>query len=207
MMKITVVHTPDNQILGRNAQRFAVDVVYQGDIMSPQADAVVSPANSAGLMNGGVDKRYLDFFKRSKSPLNIEERVQSEIRRRYADGLMPIGEAFALRIRENGPMPGEPEFLIVAPTMSSPRTLSSTGTVYKATLAGLRAADEAGVRHVAFPGMGDGVGAGAHSDRGRSIEKMTAAHKAMERAFDDFSDIQQGRTTYENAWKDYIGKA
>jgi hypothetical protein len=28
-----------------------------------------------------------------------------------------------------------------------------------------------------------------------------------ERAFDDFSDIQQGRTTYENAWKDYVGEA
>jgi O-acetyl-ADP-ribose deacetylase (regulator of RNase III) len=158
-------------------------------------------------MNGGVDKRYVDFFKRSKSPLNIEECVQSEIRRRYADGLMPIGEVFALRIRETGSMRGEPEFLIVAPTMSSPRTLSSTGTVYKATLAAPRAAVEAGVGHVAFPGVGDGVGAGAYSDRGRSVEKMAAAHTAMERAFDDFSDIQQGWTTYENAWKEYVGEA
>ena len=36
--------------------------VHRGSILDVACDAVVSPANSFGFMDGGLDARYMDFF-------------------------------------------------------------------------------------------------------------------------------------------------
>jgi hypothetical protein len=36
--------------------------VYKGSIFDVKCDAVVSPANSFGFMDGGIDLRYSDRF-------------------------------------------------------------------------------------------------------------------------------------------------
>ncbi len=101
---------------------------------------------------------------------------------------------------------GDPEWLIVTPTMSQPRTMGENqlrDAAYRATLAALMKARFIGVRAVALTTMAAGVGAGAHMDRGVRIEKIKAAIEGMDRAFADFQDIVDDRVTYEDALIEY----
>jgi hypothetical protein len=36
--------------------------ICEGDILSIAEDTIVSPANSYGFMDGGIDRSYLDFL-------------------------------------------------------------------------------------------------------------------------------------------------
>jgi O-acetyl-ADP-ribose deacetylase (regulator of RNase III) len=70
---------------------------------------VVSPANSYGFMDGGIDAAYLAYF----GP-GIQTAVQSAIARR-PEGYLPVGAAVAVKTGD-GPIP----YLIAAPTMETP---------------------------------------------------------------------------------------
>jgi len=132
--------------------------VHRGSIFDVACDAVVSPANSFGFMDGGIDALYVERFG---------EGVQSRVRRQILDrhgGELLVGSA---EIVETGA--AATPFLIAAPTMRVPMVLPHDSiNPYLATRAVLRvwrqgqlpAGDPVGerVRSVAFPGMGTGVG-------------------------------------------------
>ncbi|MBN9088432.1 MAG: macro domain-containing protein [Reyranella sp.] len=137
-------------------------VVHQGSILDVQCDAVVSPVNSFGFMDGGVDALYFEHFGSQ-----IEEQVRLAILNRHYGELL-VGQA---DIVETGR--ASPPFLIAGPTMRVPMALGrETINPYLATRAVLRLATHglfadgpfAGqrisdhVRVLAFPGMGTGVG-------------------------------------------------
>src|SRR5262245_3296583 len=115
------IRTTDPQAFAiARAADLAADSIEPGDLLSTPADAVVSPANGVGHMNGGVDLRIRERFAESR----LEERVRQTIVERYG-GLLPIGQTFAIRTRLPG-LPnraGDPEWLIVSPTMTQPRTM------------------------------------------------------------------------------------
>lgn len=115
--------------------------------------AVVSPANSLGFMDGGVDFP----ISRVMFP-GVEERLRGMI----ADGpyrtllgrpCLPIGKALVV------PVPGKPGVQVVsAPTMWLPQDVRGTHNAYHATFAAVQAACEAGVSTLIFPGMCTGCG-------------------------------------------------
>lgn len=125
----------------------AVAQVVEGDILSLQADAVVSPANSFGFMDGGLDALYTRFF----GP-QLQERLQRMIREQ-ADGELLVGQALPV---ETGH--ARIPWCISAPTMRVPRRLESAEPAYLATRAAVRCALAVGVESVAIPGMGTGTG-------------------------------------------------
>ncbi len=47
-------------------ERFCGDLacvtIHRGSILEVEADAVVSPANSFGFMDGGIDDLYMEYF-------------------------------------------------------------------------------------------------------------------------------------------------
>ena len=123
---------------------------------------MVSPANSFGFMDGGVDAVYLDRFG-----MQVQDRLRRLILEHHHGELL-VGSA---EIVETGD-PSLP-YLIAAPTMRVPMVLpETTVNPYLATRAALlavrhnafRAGPHAGarisdhVRTLAFPGMGTGVG-------------------------------------------------
>lgn len=132
--------------------------IHRGSIFDVACDALVSPANSFGFMDGGIDALYLDRF-------GVE--VQTRLRRRIFDrhhGELLVGSA---EVVETGD-PTQP-YLIAAPTMRVPMVLGpETINPYLATRAvlllarhGTAPAGEplADLLHtIAFPGMGTGVG-------------------------------------------------
>lgn len=133
--------------------------VHRGSILDVACDAVVSPANSFGFMDGGVDALYLRRFGEG-----IQRRVQAAIRS-FHHGELLVGAA---EIVETGD--AVIPFLVAAPTMRVPMILAETVNPYLAARAALllcahgRFRDAAGtpvatrVGCVAFPGLGTGVG-------------------------------------------------
>ena len=124
-------------------------VIRQGDILSGQATALVSPANSFGFMDGGIDLYYSQ-----RLGWHVQTRLQEQIKSLPMQELL-VGQALVVPTdREQYP------WLISAPTMRTPCVLSDEmlANVYLATKAAMLLALEKGYESVAFPGMSTGTG-------------------------------------------------
>ena len=129
-------------------------VVHEGSITDVAADAVVSPANSLGIMGGGIDGVYARWFP------GISDRVRAA-----SGGELPVGEAVIVPTGVE-----RPAWLVSAPTMPRPgQRLSSDGAAAGAAArAVLRLWRDSAlpdgtpvrdvVRTIALPGLGTGVG-------------------------------------------------
>ncbi|MEV3987497.1 macro domain-containing protein [Streptomyces sp. NPDC049837] len=128
--------------------------IRKGSILDEKVDAWVSPTNSRGRMDGGVDaaiKRYLGA--------GIQLRVQRAIRDRFA-GSLPVGSAVCV---PSGAV--NPKFLISTPTMEqSSQNVSETLNVALACAAAFQAIHRQNTRvpgsieSVALVGMGARTG-------------------------------------------------
>ncbi|MGW6498604.1 macro domain-containing protein [Nonomuraea angiospora] len=128
--------------------------IHKGSIVSEQVDAWVSPTNSRGRMDGGVDaviKRHLGA--------GIQLRVQRAIRDRF-DGSMPVGSAVCVPSGATNP-----KFLISTPTMElSAQDVSETLNVAMACAAAFQAIhmqnekEPDSIKSVALVGMGAATG-------------------------------------------------
>ena len=100
--------------------------VSQGDILAVAADAIVSPANSFGYMDGGIDLLYSRYFGDGLGD-TLRQRLRDE---HY--GELPVGQALVMATgHEKIP------FLVSAPTMRVPDSISRTVNVYLACRAAL----------------------------------------------------------------------
>ena len=121
--------------------------VVQGDILETSADAIVSPANSFGFMDGGIDLLYTELFGRA-----VQQHLQDLIKNRFG-GELVVGQAVTIPTHHE-----QFPWLISAPTMRTPADLTDTINVYLASKAALRSALDEGLDSIVFPGMGTGVG-------------------------------------------------
>jgi len=146
-------------------QKFCGDLdfvtVHQGSILDAECDVVVSPANSFGFMDGGIDAVYLRHFG-----YEIQTRVRRQIYEHH-HGELIIGHADVVET-SNESIP----FLIVAPTMRVPMILQDTVNPYlaaraiftlvkhKTFLSGSLKGEPISehIRAIALPGLGTGVG-------------------------------------------------
>ena len=149
-------------------QQFSEVVVSRGDLLAAAHTAIVSPANSFGFMDGGIDAAFRRFFG-----LSVEERVQSAINVR-PEGHLPVGASLIIDTG-NARVP----FLIVAPTMLSPEAVDSMNC-YRAMRALLRIAghDERIWPGLFCPGLGTGVGRVSPEDAAREMAKAYGDWKA-----------------------------
>ncbi|MEV6026370.1 macro domain-containing protein [Streptomyces sp. NPDC052036] len=128
--------------------------IRKGSILDEDVDAWVSPTNSQGRMDGGVDaaiKRYLGA--------GIQLRVQRAIRSQF-EGALPVGSAVCV---PSGAV--KPRFLISTPTMeTSSQNVSDTLNVALACAAAFQAIHQqnkkapGSIRSVALVGMGARTG-------------------------------------------------
>ena len=135
--------------------------VHRGNILNLKVDAVVSPANSFGFMDGGIDMVYSQHFE-----WGVQQQLQNQIKDLH-HGELIVGSADIVETDHSSI-----SYLIAAPTMRVPMVLSETVNPYLAAraalllikhgrfpsgaLVGERISD--GVKSVAFPGLGTGVG-------------------------------------------------
>jgi len=149
----------------------SVSVEY-GDIFERPADAVVSPANSFGFMDGGIDAVYLKRFG---------TRIEDKLRKRIAQRgpMLPIGEVLWMETDDES-FP----YLLVTPTMIGPSDISTTTNVFVAFHALLRfirfsAKLDQAKNKIVCPGFGTGVGAMPPK---LAAKQMEAAYAAVYRA-------------------------
>lgn len=103
--------------------------VLHGSIFDSDANTLVSPANSFGIMDGGLDGKLRDYFGDS-----VEKVVRERIREQF-HGELPVGLATVV---ETGHV--RHPYLISAPTMRYPADVSHTVNAYLATKGTLHAA-------------------------------------------------------------------
>jgi O-acetyl-ADP-ribose deacetylase (regulator of RNase III) len=130
------------------------------DITTMAVDAVVNPANSLGIMGGGVaaalSRRGGPSIQReamSLAPIAVGAAVVTN-----------AGQLYAKRV-------------IHAPTMEQPGTKVGVENVRRATRAALLAAAHHGLDLIALPGMGTGLGGVDPSDAARAIVDELRAHR------------------------------
>jgi len=122
--------------------------IHEGDILSQRADAILSPANSFGFMDGGIDLIYSHYFG-----WELQDRLQETLRREHA-GELVVGSAVVVPTHHSN-IP----FLVSAPTMRVPGDIADTVNVYLAFRAALLAVrSSAGIRSLLSPALGTGVG-------------------------------------------------
>lgn len=123
-------------------------VIYCDDFFAPQTDCIVSPANSFGFMDGG-----LDGVITRRMGTQVQTNVQNRIRETDMKELL-VGQAIMVPT-ENELIP----FCISAPTMRVPMILKDTPNVYlaaKAIFSLLK--NETRIDKVTISGLGTGVG-------------------------------------------------
>jgi O-acetyl-ADP-ribose deacetylase (regulator of RNase III) len=132
-------------------------ITHHGSIFEVQCDALVSPANSFGFMDGGLDMAISEFFG-----WHVQERLQKLIQTKHHGELL-VGMAEIVET-DHPKIP----YVISAPTMRVPMILKDTVNIYLAIRAvlllikfgkrenGIAIGDQ--VKTVALPGMGTGVG-------------------------------------------------
>lgn len=139
----------DQGLLGALRSRMSADTaitIQEGDILQSPVDAVVSPANSFGFMDGGIDLVYSQRFG-----WHVQAAVQAAIKS------LPFGELLvghALSVHTGSP---QATMLICAPTMRVPMPIPAINA-YLATRAAVHEAIRLGVATLAMPGMGTGAG-------------------------------------------------
>ena len=135
--------------------------VHRGSIFDLSCDAVVSPANSYGFMDGGIDLLYSEQFG-----WGVQKRLQALIREKHHGELL-VGAAEIVETNS----PSLP-YLIAAPTMRVPMILQHSVNPYLAARAVLLLVKHGTFCHgphqgepiskvvdsIAFPGLGTGVG-------------------------------------------------
>lgn len=124
--------------------------IVETDITRLKCDAVVSPANSFGFMDGGLDYALSERFG-----WDLEKRLQKIIKE-LPEGELLVGQAIILETGDNI-IP----YLISAPTMRIPTNynIDTSINAYLAMKAILiKAKREERIKTVAIPGLCTGVG-------------------------------------------------
>jgi O-acetyl-ADP-ribose deacetylase (regulator of RNase III) len=124
-----------------------------GEIFESSADAIVSPANSFGYMDGGIDLVYLHRFG-----WELQTRLQTHLKTDH-DGELPVGQATIVETFDR-----DIPYLVSAPTMRVPMNVANTVNAYLAFRAAIRAIKQhnreqpGSIRTVLCPGLCTAIG-------------------------------------------------
>lgn len=151
--------------------------VKQGDLTQISCDAIVNPANSYGVMGGGVAAaiknvggRQIEDEAVAKSPINVGEAIVT------TPGKLPC------------------KYVIHAPTMRQPAMRIPLENVRVATVAAFKLALQLDVKSIAIPGMGTGVGG---VDKDTAARQIVSVAKEFEDKFDEIILLDRNSKTIE----------
>ncbi len=134
--------------------------VARADIVTLPVDAIVNPANSLGIMGGGL-------------PGSIR-RAGGDTIQQAAMAAAPIAVGAAI-ITTAGALPCK--HIIHVPTMDEPGNKIGAENVRRAARAALIAADINQFKVIAIPGMGTDLGDIPHDEAARAIVEEIRAHR------------------------------
>jgi len=145
-----------------NVKASCGDIFREGEHLD--VDAIVSPANSFGYMDGGIDFVYSDYFGWGIGDI-LREKLWSEY-----DGELLVGQAVVIDMRPAAAQVKRPDgeklrlradripYLISAPTMRVPANVSNTVNAFLAFRAVLRVAKQNNFSGILCPGLATAIG-------------------------------------------------
>lgn len=139
--KSEVISALHRAFTDQDAELFDMVEIRQESIENIDADVIVSPANSFGNMDGGVDAAITNLigFKTVK-------RLENEILKDW-HGELPVGSSITLKCEPESKY----DYLISAPTMRVPENVVHTTNAYVAFRAALIAAKKLDVETILVP--------------------------------------------------------
>jgi len=163
------------------------------DYFQQPADAIVSPANSFGIMDGGLDLEI-----HNQLGYGVQTRLQAVIVEKY-HGKLPVGGAEIIQTGDE-----KWKYLVAAPTMRVPEPIAFMINAYLAFRAVLLAVSNfnkaVGVRRIdtlVCSGLGTGVGRMSPT---RCARHLQMAHRSMitSAAIGRFDSIHEFHKTLHN---------
>ncbi|MBR6719641.1 MAG: macro domain-containing protein [Clostridia bacterium] len=158
---------------------------FESFMKTHKVDAVVSPANSFGLMDGGYDLAITNWFGD-----NLQKKVQRYIIDNYY-GEQPVGSSFVIDI------PNSDIKLIHTPTMRVPDIIVDASVVYQCMRSTLMVALNNGIESIVIPAFGCGTGMVKDDDVARM---MYFAYKQVTNPPRDLSWDYAFSTHYNKSW-------
>ena len=164
--------------------------VVRGDYFQENADAIVSPANSFGIMDGG-----LDLAIRNELGFQIEIDIQEVILHKY-HGEMPVGSAEIINTNHD-----KWSYIIAAPTMRMPENIAYTLNAYiafRAILIAINSFNESlpkkPIKSLVCSGLGTGIGS---MEPVKCAAQMRAAYKLIKEParISSFAEIHKSHQT------------
>ena len=204
-MRITLVDLHGSLVDAARAHGWDVELLGYTNVrdvaIEAQTTGYVSPANSLGFMDGGIDyvlsRIMFPGVERRVKAAFAEEGLTNLLGRRY----MPIGRAVVVSAIGQ-PFEEHPPrlVLVAAPTMWLPQDVHKTHNAYSAFYAALTAAAAAGVDRLIVPGLCTGCGMMSASD---AIGQMKLAHEdhvgGLPPRFDDAAIVAEQPNYYQNS--------
>jgi O-acetyl-ADP-ribose deacetylase (regulator of RNase III) len=166
---------------------------HLGDLFAKDADAMLSPANSFGIMDGG-----LDLAIRDQLGFEVQSRAQKAIVEEH-HGELPVGAALVIPT-DHARWP----YLIVAPTMRIPEPVPRSLNAYLAFRAAITAvvrfnerAAAPAIRSLVCPGLATGIG---QMPPRRCAAQMRLAYMQVSKparipSFDEIHRVHRALTT------------
>jgi O-acetyl-ADP-ribose deacetylase (regulator of RNase III) len=164
--------------------------ILKDDYFQQSADAIVSPANSFGIMDGG-----LDLAIRNELGFQVETDIQEVILNKY-HGEMPIGTAEIINTNHK-----KWSFIIAAPTMRIPENIAFTLNAYiafRAILIAINNFNESKpnrpIKSLVCSGLGTGIGS---MEPIKCAAQMRAAYKLIKEpaSISSFEEIHKSHQT------------
>ncbi|MDY6936176.1 MAG: macro domain-containing protein [Cyanobacteriota bacterium] len=169
-MKLILV-APNSSLYEAFQKRFYylpnVEIVNNYFEWLPKYDCLVSPANSFGMMDGGIDAAIVRYFGDS-----LMVRVQKQILQEYL-GEQPVGTSLIVETGHS-----RHPYLAHTPTMRVPMSVSGTDIPYiamRAMLLSVRQHDRnrsnghSPIQTIACPGLGTGIGRVPYDEAARQM--------------------------------------
>ncbi|HHJ17281.1 MAG TPA: AraC family transcriptional regulator [Gammaproteobacteria bacterium] len=145
--------------------------ICHGNILDFAEDTIVSPANSYGYMDGGIDKVYRDHFG-----IKIEKIVQDAIVK-TGKSYLPVGSSLMVKTGDE-----KIPLMIIAPTMFLPEAVKSQNCFYAmSAILNIYSKSKENIKNIYCPGLGTGVG---QVDPIESAKEMKAAYLKWHQASD-----------------------
>jgi O-acetyl-ADP-ribose deacetylase (regulator of RNase III) len=152
----------------------------EGDITEVETDAIVNAANSALWMGAGV----AGAIKRAGGRVIEEEAVRQ--------GPIEVGEAV---VTGGGAL--QARYVIHAAAMG-PDLVTDAAKIESATRNALLRAEELGLKSVAFPALGTGVGGFSYDEAARIMIEATKQHLAGQSGLEKVLFVLYGDQAYES---------
>ena len=114
----------------------------------PDVEAVVSPANAYGLMDGGYDKAITDYFGKE-----VQYKIQDKINKEWY-GEQPVGTSITVNTDKAVFNSQKMIRLIHTPTMRSPEIIVDPRIVYQCMRTTLIEAEQQDVHSIVVPAFG-----------------------------------------------------